>query len=112
MRVAGIVVGSVGAAAAIAGGVLVGLAASKKSALQSDVEGGKLTYDTFLSRDDAWKSQRTAGIACLAGGGVALVGGVVLYAVGAHARNHESGGATVSFVPAPGFGLLSFSGAF
>ena len=111
LRVAGIVVGSVGVAAGIAGGVFLAQAGSKRDALATDNnKSGALTLATFNSRDSAWKSEQTLGIACLVGGGVAIVGGAVLYAVGAHER--ESSGPSVSFVSGPGFGLVSLRGRF
>ena len=111
LRIAGIVVGSVGVAAGIAGGVFLAQAGSKHDALATDNgKPGALTLATFNSRDSAWKSEQTLGIACLVGGGVAIAGGAVLYAVGAHAR--ETSGPSVSFVSGPGFGLVSLRGRF
>ena len=111
LRVAGIVVASVGVAAGIAGGGLIAQASSKNDALQTDVNvKGRVTNDAYVSRSNSVSSERTLGIACAAGGGVALVTGAILYAVGW--QGHAEEGAKVSFVSGPGFGLLSFGRSF
>jgi hypothetical protein len=114
LRVAGIVVASVGVAAGIAGAVLLAQAGSKHDSLARDNDNkeGVLTLADFNSRNSSWKSEQTLGIACLVSGGVAIVGGVVLYAVGAQTRSKESAGASVSFLSGPGFGLVSLRGSF
>jgi hypothetical protein len=110
LRVAGIVVASVGVAAGVAGGVFFAMASSKKSSLQTEVNTGNVTTDAFNSRNSEWQSKRTLGIACAAGGGAAIVTGAILYAVGRSAHAEEA--PKVSFVPGPGFGILSFAGSF
>jgi hypothetical protein len=110
LRVAGIVVGSVGVAAGVAGGVLLAMASSKKSSLEADLNiPGKVTTDAFASRSGEYESKRNLGIACVAGGGAALVTGAILYVVG---MPHAEEAPKVSFVPGPGFGLLSYAGSF
>jgi hypothetical protein len=114
LRVAGIVVASVGVAAGIAGGVLLAQAGSKHDALQADIINNNrpsmVTNDAYVSRNDSWKSEQTLGIACAVGGGVALVGGAILYLVGR--QGHAEEGAKVSFISGSGFGLLSYGGSF
>jgi hypothetical protein len=111
LRVSGIVVGAVGAAAAVAGAVLLAQASSKESSLQSDLNAGTVTTADYNSRNSSWKSERTLGIVCAIGGGVALGAGAVLYLVGRQQATPEEG-AKVSLIPGPGFGLLSLSGSF
>ncbi len=110
LRVAGIVAASVGVAVGIVGGVFLADARSKHDALQTDVNAGQVNADQFASRNDAWMSKRTLGIACAVSGGVALVGGAALFAVGVKERGQES--TSVSFIPGPGFGLLSYRRSF
>jgi hypothetical protein len=93
------------------GGVLLAQASSKQSALQADVDvPGRVSNEAYASRDNSVTSERTLGISCAVGGGVALVTGAILYGAGRRGRAEE--GARVSFVPGPGSGLLSYGGSF
>jgi hypothetical protein len=106
LRIAGIVVGATGAAVAVLGGVLYAQGNSKKKAIEDAANKGG-TYDPANSN---WESLRNAGVGCLIGGGVALAGGVGLFIAGKKAGSAEP--ASVSFVPASGFGVLSFRRSF
>jgi hypothetical protein len=112
LRVAGIVVGAAGVAAGVAGAVLLAQASSKQDSLQADLDvPGKVTNDAYVSRNNSLRSERTLGIACAVGGGVALGTGAILYLVGRQ-QGHVEEGAKVSFIPGPGFGLLSYTAGF
>jgi len=83
LRLAGIAVGAVGVAALVTGGALVGVAQSDADKLNSPSTGA--IYDA--GRDDRAHAMWGSGIALIAVGGAAVVGGVALFVVG-HRRAH------------------------
>jgi hypothetical protein len=107
LRIAGITVGAAGVVLGVVGGVLVSKALSKRDATRSAANGDGSVYDPGNGN---WESLRTAGVTCLVGGAVAVMGGVGLYVFGRRAANE--GGSTVSFMPGAGFGVLSLRRTF
>jgi hypothetical protein len=109
LRIAGIVVGSVGAVTAVVGGVLLAQGLSKRDDINTAAKNMK-PYDT---KDGNWETLRDVGIGCAVAGGVALVAGAGLFAYDLREGAASPGvGSAVSFVPRAGFGVLSYQGSF
>jgi hypothetical protein len=103
LRIAGIAVAAVGVGVGVVGAVLVSKGLAKRDATLSYTQ----NYDP---KNENWDTLRDAGVACIIGGAVAVVGGVGLYVFGRRAASE--GGAAVSFVPGPGSGVVAFRGRF
>jgi hypothetical protein len=109
LRVAGVAVAAVGVATAIVGGVLYAKGVSERDDLRNAINSeGAIPYDP---QDASWQSRRDTGGALLIGGGVAVVGGACLYALGWRAKNAEGAG-TVVLTAGPGLGVFSYRGRF
>jgi hypothetical protein len=103
LKVAGIVVASVGVVAGVVGGV----AFAAGSARESRFNDLKQPY----SEDDAnWKSLKYPGLGLLVGGGLAVATGVVLFVVGGKTSKPEEHALSIDV--GPGAGLLRWKGAF
>jgi hypothetical protein len=118
LRVGGIVVGAVGVVTDVVGVVLLSQGLSKRDdTVNASNSNGAVPWNPS---DRDWETLRNSGVGCLVGGSIALAAGVGLFVYGAHVSNHEASpegkapteGATVSFVPRAGFGVLSLQGAF
>jgi hypothetical protein len=114
MRIAGIVVASVGVATAVVGGILYSQGAAHFSRYRDAINSkGTIAY---TPGDENYKTLETAGIGCLIGGGVALAGGAALYFVGRKAGQEEAPASApasgVSMILGPDLGFLSYRGTF
>ncbi|MEY3012985.1 MAG: hypothetical protein RIT45_1720 [Pseudomonadota bacterium] len=106
---------ALGAAAAIGGGVLLGLAASDQSTLDADLDrrdaSGKIVgvdYDTYRDRQIAIDDRRRLGGISLGVGGALLAGSAVLWFF-----TREPATETVTWVPsADGFGRVEWAWRF
>lgn len=107
LRIAGIAVAATGVAAAVVGGIVYAQGVSRRDDYRNAIN----AHGTYDPRYGSWETWRDAGDGLLIGGGVAVVAGAGLYALGRHARNAENG-STVSFLPGPGLGVLSYRGSF
>jgi hypothetical protein len=105
LRLTGIVVGSIGAAALIGGGICGFGAMTAANDINTAAQQGKVYDPSVESRG---KRDQAAEIGLMAGGGAALAGGVLLYlfnppSSGAHASNAtDSSRATASVIPVRG----------
>jgi hypothetical protein len=118
LRIGGIVVGAVGVVTDVVGVALLSQGLSKRDdTVSASNSNGAIQWNPS---DRDWETLRNAGVGCLVGGSIALAAGVGLFVYGTHVSSHEANregnaptdGATVSFVPREGFGVLSLQGAF
>jgi hypothetical protein len=107
LRIAGLVTAGVGIAVGVTGAVLLSQGLSKRDAIVAAAAAdGAVRYDPA---DGNWETLRNAGVGCLVGGGIAVVGGAALYFVG---RGAGEGQGTVAFVPGTSFGVLFYRRSF
>jgi hypothetical protein len=115
LRTAGLVIGGVGVAALIGGGVTALLGSSAQSDLESRCPGNRCEYDSpdemasFESDRDSLKTMGTMTTVLFIGGGVLAATGATLFVVGGSAKEPQVA-ASASF--APGVVGLSARGRF
>ncbi len=115
LRTTGLVVGAVGVAALIGGGVTGILGLSKKSDLESRCPDNRCEYATtdeqsaFQSDKDSLSTLGTLTTAFLIGGGVLTATGATLYIVGGPSESEK---VSVSPLLGPGVAALSAQGSF
>lgn len=115
MRTAGLVIGGVGVAALIGGGVTALLGSSAQSDLESRCPDKRCAYDSptekadFESDRDSLETMGTMTTVLLIGGGVLAATGATLFVVGGSSKEPQVA-ATASF--APGIIGLSARGSF
>ncbi len=115
MRTAGLVIGGVGVAALIGGGVTAFLGSNKQSDLESRCPDKRCEYSSpdekasFESDRDSLKTMGTMTTVLLIGGGVLAATGATLFVVGGSSKEPQVA-ATASF--APGVFGLSARGSF
>ena len=116
LKTAGLVIGGVGVAALIGGGVTGFLGLSAQSDLESRCPGNRCEYDTpadkqaFESDRDSLETMGTLTTALLIGGGVLAAGGATLFVIGG-SSSKEAAVATTPYV-GPGALGLSARGRF
>jgi hypothetical protein len=103
LKVAGIVVASVGVVAGVVGGVAFAAGSARESRFNDPSQP--------YSDDDAnWKSLKYPGLGLIVGGGVAVATGVALFIVGSRSPRPEE--QALSIDVGPGSGLLRWRGTF
>jgi hypothetical protein len=110
------VIGAVGVAGLIGGGITAILGSSAKSDLESRCPGNRCEYDSeqqkqsFESDRDSLKTMGTFTTAFLIGGGVLAAGGATLFVIGGSSSEEPQVAAAPCF--APGLMGLSARGTF
>jgi hypothetical protein len=102
LKIAGITTASVGLVAGVVGAVVFSAGNAKRDRYSDP-------STPYNPSDANYKSEQSAGVALLIGGGVALVGGAVMYLVGARSTND---GSTVGLNVGSDFGLIEWKGRF
>ncbi|MEP7121305.1 MAG: hypothetical protein ABJE95_10365 [Byssovorax sp.] len=115
LRTVSYVVGGVGVAGLVVGGIFGGLAASGKSKLKTECPGNACTTTTAADDLASTKGKATISTIGIAVGGAALATGVVLFIVSGKSDSGEAKPApAAAFVPVfgPQGGGFSFNGSF